>query len=444
MKLLSNTLLATLLTTFVVGCGDQINTKTYATKIHPTYPRVTGVFIDSGVKGLNYTVDINSTEESSKIATNITGEGGSFEYFYGDILLFKVGQLEIGKAIALSTVTPKDIVAYKNLDLNTSIYSSEVNNRVRVLMSLDEDGAPENGISISAATRERAKSWSTPDYTLGEDAFTESFNKATNNELSKIFTKKEAENHFASSLRCVYSGAYRGSWILPDGAREGFVGVMIQSDGSIVALGDGQDVNGDGNYSEVIYASGIHNMDTGTYNFSETFHFDVELGRIVSSNLTNISGDGSSRGYDEVSGSFVQDGQKGEYTAYRVGAGINTAYRYTGSGLFNNTSNPDSEEDPILGLFTFDIQKNGLVTGMIHDARTNEEPSLNGKINFETGDVNLTLNSGLGHTVSGNIDFTTSNLYLTWYDANGTKLGYLQGLGCQLQEATSYIPTVLE
>ena len=430
---LSLKLLAPLfISTLFIGCGDEINKKTYATKVYPSYPKVSGQFIDSGVDGLEYTIDLNATTLTPDAGVNITSSGGYFDYFYGEVLLFKIGNLEIGSTPALSTITPKDIVSFKNLDLNTSIYAPEVNNRIRLLMSLDSDNNPANGISIDKQTRQDAKKWNTPNYNLTESAFTNELNNATNNELTKIYTKKEAEIHFEQSLRCVYSGAYRGSWILPSGQKTGFVGVMIQADGNIVALGDGQDINGDGNFSDVLYAAGKHNMDNGTYSFNETYQFDADKGRIVSSNLA-IEGDGSSSGYNEVEGTFVQDGQAGEYSAYRVGEGINTSYRYTGYGYQNPYVFTESDDDPILGLFTLDMETDGTATGLIHDARTNLEPSLVGTIDFATGRVELSLESGQGHTVSGTIDFNTNDLYLTWFDGTHKKLGYLKGIGCQLQ-----------
>ena len=386
-----------------------------------------GVFVNS-VEGLEYTRTLSPIPKT-------TDNAASYSYRAGELINFHVGNLQIGEVVGLSIITPKDIVAYKNLELNTSIHSSEVNNRVRLLMALDDDGIYSNGIQISQTKRDQAQGWSTPDYAMNEADFTSAVSSATAGQLTLNVSKDEAETHFTEALRCVYSGAYRGSWIMPSGAKEGFVGVMIQSTGSIVALGDGQDVNNDGNYSDVIYSSGDHDMDTGSYDFNATYHFDVDLGKIVSSNLTNIDGTGSSQGYNRVSGVFVQDGQNGAYTASRVGQGTDTSYRYTGFGYLNNDGDANNPNDPILGLFTFDISQDGNITGLIHDARTNEEPSLTGSVNFTTGDLDLSLNSGLGHTLSGNINFDTNSsvLSLEWYDNTHTKLGYIQGVGCQLQ-----------
>ena len=408
------------------GCGDQLNTKSRTTKYRPSLSKKTGFFIDSGVEGSNYT-RLSGTSD-------ITGKGGSYTYNYGETITFKIGNLVIGETLALGTVTPKEIVSFENLELNTSINAPDVNNRVRMLMSLDSDGIAANGIEINTTIQTISQNWSTPDYSLPEANFTDSLRVATNNYPMNIVSKNDAKLHFEKTLRCVYSGAYRGSWVLPSGGKEGFVGILIQADGAIIALGDGQDTNGDGDPSEVLYASGTHNMDTGRYDFNETYEFDTNQGRIVGSDL-NISGDGSSNGYLQVAGTFEQNGIVGSYNAFRVGEGTNVSYRYSGFGYLNNDGSPDDANDSILGLFTFDINRDGSIIGMIHDARTNEEPDLVGDINFTTNIVNISVESGAGHTLNGTIDFNdiNSSLYLEWDDNSSNKLGYIKGIGCQLQ-----------
>lgn len=415
---------------FLTGCGDNLDDDSYATKYYPSYPESTGRFVDSGVTGIEY-ITLTST--------HLTQNGGSFTYRYGDTITFKIGGLNIGETIALSVVTPKDIVSFKNRELNTSINAPEVNNRVRTLISLDNNANPADGIEINATTRANSQNWTTPNYDLNESAFTAELNTSTLGYITSIATKDEATAHFESSLRCVYSGAYSGKWILPNGNKDGFVGVMIQSNGTIITLGDGQDLNGDGNYDEFLFARGEHYMDTGYYDFNETGSFDEAIGSIVESNKT-VSGDGYSENYNRVAGSFTQinpdtnESQTGSYEASRVGSGTNTSSRYTGYGYANSTNNENPKTDPILGLFTFDINRDGTIIGLIHDARTNEQPPLIGAVDFSTGsvDMNLTYSNGSSYIVKGTLAFD-STVNLDWFDVNNTKLGYIAGVGCQLQ-----------
>ena len=439
MLLINRTIIISILSLSVfTGCGDTVNKQTYAEKVHPTYPTATGRFIDSGVSGLEYKISSSS---------KFTKDDGSFSYIYGNTILFKVGNLEIGKALGTSTVTPKDIVTYKNLDIHTSLDSPEVNNRVRLLMSLDSDNAPANGISISQDIRNKAQTWTTPDYNLNEVDFTTEFYKATNNDIATLVSKDAAAKHFASSLRCVYSGAYSGQWQNADGEKEGFVGVMIQSSntvdtnsplGTIVALGDGQDLNGDGKFEEYLFARGEHDMNTGFYNFNQTGIF--QSGGIIPSDIP-VDGNGSSLNYDQVSGSFIGAKDGGVYQARRVGEGKYTAYRYTGFGYGSATGIPN-KQDPILGLFTLDFSVDGKVTGLIHDASDNNistnEPALTGTIDYKNnGETVLHFVSEFGkfenNTLSGNLDTTGTDIHLVWKDDENVTLGYISGVGCQLQ-----------
>lgn len=400
----------------VSGCGDGSgNSK--KRHIYSADVQKRGHFIDSGVEGMNYM--------RSKGTSGVTQKGGAFYYNYGDSITFSVGSMTLGSALAISVLTPRELVAYEAQDINVSIYDNRVMNRVRTLLSLDSDAKP--GIQISSETRTRAKNWKTPDFSLSENNFTLAFNNATNGDISTLPSLQEATTHFETTLRCVYSGGYRGKWEMPNGERQGFVGVLIQADGNIVVLGDGQQIgelqNG------VIYASGTHSVDTQSYTFTNsTFFFDPTVGRIVGTALTNVSGEGKSVGFDRIVGSFTQDEQKGVYSAFRIGNGQTTAYRYSGYGKDVNGG--------IIGIFTFDMNRDGSIVGMIHDARTNDEPELLGSVDFITGEMTIEVLSSLQTKLTGSVNFEQfdGNITLQWSDDNGTGLGTAQGIGCIIQE----------
>lgn len=394
------------------GSGNSKKEYRYSTDI-----KKRGHFIDSGVEGLSYS-RLNGTNA-------ITQEGGAYFYNYGDNVTFYVGGMKLGSAPALSVITPRELAAVDAQKVNLSIYDNRVMNRVRTLLSLDSDAKP--GIQISSETRTEAKNWKTPNFSLGENNFTQAFNNATNGDITTLPSLQEAKTHFETTLRCVYSGGYRGKWEMPNGERKGFVGVLIQADGNIVVLGDGQQIgelqNG------VIYASGTHSVDTLSYTFTNsTFYFDPTVGRIVGAALTNVSGEGKLVGFDRIVGSFTQAGQKGVYNAFRIGNGQTPAYRYSGYGRDINGG--------IIGIFTFDMNRDGSIVGMIHDARTNDEPELVGTVNFITGAVAIEVVSSLQTKLTGSVNFEQfdGNITLQWSDDNGTGLGTAQGIGCIIQE----------
>ena len=394
------------------GCGDNGNRTIY----YPVDNYKTGRFIDAGVEGLRY--------EGSSGKNGLTKKGGAFTYRFSDTITFYIGNLRIGSTLAVSTLTPKEIAAFETGDPFVSLHDNAVINRVRLLLSLDANTTA--GIQIGPDTQAKAEHWDTPDYNLSIAAFTDDVRRATKGDVTALVSRQRAITHFENALRCIYSGGYRGQWHLPDGQRSGFVGVLIQSDGGIVAMGDGQQIGENNN--TVIYAAGEHDMDSGTYTFvNSTYYFDPEKGQIIPGPPTDISGEGKSVGYDKVEGNFTQNGQTGIYTAYRVGRGSDTAYRYTGFGFQN--------DDSLIGIFTLDMNRNGHVVGMIHDARSDAQPEITGTVDYESGDVNLSIANASNTQLFGRIDFQhfDGNLSLSWKDRNGTGLGYARGVGCQLQ-----------
>ena len=422
---------------FLTACSSQNdgNQKKY----YNLTTKKRGYFIDSGVSGLEYTTNAS--------VYNLTQDGGAYEYIYNDILSFKVGGVDLGSAYGGSTITPKDLAIFEKLssiedieeidpnDFNLSLRDDAVVNRARFLLSLDSN-LSKIGIQISEETRKAAKEWQDINFSLASDRFVEDVVAKTSLEASQLVSYSSALDHLESSLRCTYSGAYRGNWIVADGSRSGFVGILIQSNGTIVAMGDGQQV-GESN-DTVIYSIGTHDMDTGRYTFTnQTFYYDPDLGEVVSTQPTDINGSGTSIGYDKVAGEFSQtlngELQKGVYEAYRVAKGVHTAYRYTGFGY--------TDEGKGIGMFTLDLQTDGSVVGMIHDSRTNEQPSIEGSVDYKTGTISLQIKSTpaiiMTNKVGESIFATYPDLNLSWSYEDGSAKGYASGIGCQLQEPLS-------
>jgi hypothetical protein len=97
---------------------------------------LTGVFVDSAVEGLHY-------ETATQSGT--TNSLGEYFYLQGETVTFSIGAIELGTAPASGVVTPLSIVPDA-----VSADNVQVNNIVRFLLSLDSDGDPDNGISISS------------------------------------------------------------------------------------------------------------------------------------------------------------------------------------------------------------------------------------------------------------------------------------------------------
>ncbi len=113
----------------VVGCGgsdgsggDRASAKN-------------GVFVDSSVEGLSY---------STATQSGLTNAAGEFRYRDGEVVTFKIGNVDIGAAFGAEYLSP--------LDITNSFLASDTaaSNLARLLQTLDVDGNPENGITLPA------------------------------------------------------------------------------------------------------------------------------------------------------------------------------------------------------------------------------------------------------------------------------------------------------
>lgn len=95
-----------------------------------------GVFVDAFVAGIGYRTETQS---------GVTNAQGEFNYLPGETVTFFIGALEFPPVPAKPIVTPLDMAQ----SLNPA--SPVVLNIARLLQSLDTDGNPANGISISPA-----------------------------------------------------------------------------------------------------------------------------------------------------------------------------------------------------------------------------------------------------------------------------------------------------
>ena len=96
-----------------------------------------GYFIDSAVGGLNYSASPSGLE-------GITDAAGEYDYEPGDTLTFSIGNIVLGSAPAAGYITPLDLVDGAGADTS----NQQVVNISRLLMTLDADGNPDNGIEI--------------------------------------------------------------------------------------------------------------------------------------------------------------------------------------------------------------------------------------------------------------------------------------------------------
>ncbi|MFZ9115320.1 MAG: hypothetical protein ACO24D_19565, partial [bacterium] len=98
-----------------------------------------GVLLDSVVEGVSFT--------STSGESGITNQSGEFSYQEGDKVTFTLGGIELGRVDGEAVLTPVELAGANDTA------DRRVINLTRFLQSLDDDGDPENGLSINDEAR---------------------------------------------------------------------------------------------------------------------------------------------------------------------------------------------------------------------------------------------------------------------------------------------------
>jgi hypothetical protein len=122
------------------GCGGSDNKSASGNPAAKS-----GVFLDAEVGGLSYSA-------SPSGLSGTTNPAGEFSYRDNDTLSFSFGGITVGTAAGQAIVTPRTIAAsITSLPSGISVADIALNIAI-LLQSFDEDGNPDNGITISAVT----------------------------------------------------------------------------------------------------------------------------------------------------------------------------------------------------------------------------------------------------------------------------------------------------
>ena len=169
----------------LVACGGGSSSSNNNSPDEPNAQ--TGIFVDSPVANIGY---------RTETLNGVTNSLGEYEYIEGETVTFFIGDLELPPVAATGTVTPLDLAGSNDTSDPTAV------NIIRLLQTLDEDGDPDNGITIT----ETAKSAATQvDFELSITDF-ESSSAVTNLVASSgssstvLVPKNEAIAHFEDTL----------------------------------------------------------------------------------------------------------------------------------------------------------------------------------------------------------------------------------------------------
>ncbi|MBT1444092.1 hypothetical protein KJI95_06085 [Shewanella sp. JM162201] len=164
-----------------------------------------GLLLDSPVAGIGYRTETQS---------GVTDAMGYYRYLPGESVVFFIGDLAFPAVTATGLLTPEDIAAD---DATTTL------NIARILQTLDDDQNPENGISLSDATKDAFKGSALD---ISSSAFaTAVAGILTTLDNRTLVSESDALSHLQQSKR----QQLLGSWLYKEGEGQRNVLTFIDS-----------------------------------------------------------------------------------------------------------------------------------------------------------------------------------------------------------------------
>jgi len=148
---------------------------------------LTGIFVDSPVSGANYRTATQS---------GTTSTAGEYNYVDGESVTFSIGGIVLGTAIAGPIVSPLMLV-----DGAVDASDPRVTNIVRLLMTLDSDSNPNNGIEITAVAHNAAAGMSLDFSSATFDADAQGLVDAVKGTGTQLVDGGSAQDHLNTSLK---------------------------------------------------------------------------------------------------------------------------------------------------------------------------------------------------------------------------------------------------
>lgn len=251
---------------FLVACNDSGRPDVFAPI--PAATTTTGVFLDAPVAN----VDFETATQSG-----VTNAQGEFIFVEGETVTFSIGDLAFPPVTGGETITPLEISGTNNPN------DRQVVNMIRLLQTLDQDGDPSNGITITDTAKGLA---SAVDFDVPEADF-ESNTAVTNLIINAgqdtpplaLVTKQAALQHFEGTLLDqgdIDFATLVGVWVPAEAEMDenDVLGFVFFPDGTYVHV----EVDLDDN-------SETSGMEWGTYEFNR------ETGLLIPSQTFDENGD---------------------------------------------------------------------------------------------------------------------------------------------------------
>lgn len=259
----------------LTGCGESNNNDSSGSSTKE------GVFIDSAVINIGY---------KTETLEGITDESGKFDYVEGESVIFFIGDLEFPSVEASSTITPLDIAS------STDTSDPKVINIIRLLQSIDEDGDPSNGITITEVAKEVA----TPvNFDLPLDEFESSVDVTglishSGSTNTVLISESQAIAHFEETLldegvEFIASSTIVGTWRAIDDVNDLLLFIFFDDGTYVHAEVDITDLDED---SGMEWGTYILDSETGILTTTQTFDSNGDSGLSDVATITaQVSGD---------------------------------------------------------------------------------------------------------------------------------------------------------
>ncbi|KZZ72353.1 hypothetical protein A3765_28960, partial [Oleiphilus sp. HI0130] len=210
-------------TSLLIGCGGSSSSSNPASA--PTTE--IGVFLDEAVANIGY---------RTETLEGVTDSQGQYDYVEGETVTFFIGDLEFPPVTASGVVTPLDMAGTEDTSDPTVV------NIIRLLQSIDEDGDPDNGITITETAKNNATQVnfdvSVSDFSSSAAVTTFIANSGSVN--TTLISESEAIAHFEGTLIdegevFVPSNSIAGVWVNEETTNELLAFVFFE-DGTYVHM----------------------------------------------------------------------------------------------------------------------------------------------------------------------------------------------------------------
>lgn len=382
-------------------------------------PYSTGVLRDSAIAGMYY-------ETGGK--SGVTDSQGRFSYRPGDKVAFFIGRLKMGEFTPTNTNALLTIGALVPAD--SPDRSRIIAGMARFLLTLDQDGNPDNGITVDSQLDDLARGWifRTLDF--------RNFDIATNPNMYialgdirivkgdmglDFVSGTDAVNHVVKSFNCAYSGAFvasRGSGTSPSA----IFALTLQGNGQVNA----QQAYLSGASGYVFNPASLFDYGTLAQNGSDrhvvaattpgaslAYGFHPVFADAVMVDLSGIPVSAPASGAPVADGinlslqppAVLTGAVSLDRLVSRFGAKPDAALRFARIVDINDASY----------LFNVEVTRDSGVQGRILDIRSGKQTTLTGSVVRSGGNFTLTANGTIGtHAVSVSGNVTGTAAALTW------------------------------